>query len=567
MNSQRRRKTRWLIFVPAVGGLMLIALPVVLLGGVSSPQCTPLSAPSTFPTGSGPWIATAYGPPWNVMNGSGITATGLNLTAGQPAYEIAVDPAVVPLQSFEHVTPNPFATSHAFYAGDTGGAIIGRHVDIYDWLGRSAQDAWGVRHVNVTPAPNPGTGNLLGEITPAPTGTGATPNAQSGAAWTPTCDGLAGTATLKLVPGQQARILPDGTAAAPQDAPAAVKVAIAAANEIHTKPYPVPDVHYGSLAQPWPAYDCSATVSYVLYRAGLHAVWPDDSTGLESWGLRGPGRWITVYADSGHTWIVIAGLAFDTADYGGPNIPPGSGPRWRQSPLGNLADGRSLHHPTPARPMTLADTARRHPAHARVRRSWARTALVVLAAGALGGCAGITNPYQSTGTTRTPTAASTSTTTAPADSGDPAPERGGTIPSSARAAQTKLAIGAASRSPEAALERYAELYVNWTAANVAARQRELAAISVGQARAQALQAAASAAHDTQLLKSRVADGGTVVAITRGRGPAAGDWVLVAREQTTGQGDYAGLPPTLHVIYAQLAHTANGWIVTGWQAEN
>jgi hypothetical protein len=88
-------------------------------------------------------------------------------------------------------------------------------------------------------------------------------------------------------------------------------------------------------------------VSYVLYRAGLHAVWPDDSTGLEPWGLSGPGRWITVYADSGHTWIVIAGLAFDTADYGGPNIPPGSGPRWRQSPLGNLADRRSYvsRHP------------------------------------------------------------------------------------------------------------------------------------------------------------------------------------------------------------------------------
>ena len=65
-----------------------------------------------------------------------------------------------------HVTPNPFGTTHAFYAGDTGGAIIGRHVDIYDWQGRAAQDAWGVRHVTVTPAPNPGTGNLLGEITP-----------------------------------------------------------------------------------------------------------------------------------------------------------------------------------------------------------------------------------------------------------------------------------------------------------------------------------------------------------------------------------------------------------------
>ena len=102
---------------------------------------------------------------------------------------------------------------------------------------------------------------------------------------------------------------------------------------------------------------------------------------------------------------------------------------------------------------------------------------------------------------------------------------------------------------------------------MAARQRELAAISLGQAKAQALQAAASAAHDTQLLKSRVANGGSVVAITRGRGPAAGDWVLVTREQTTGQGDYAGLPPTLHVIYAQLTDTANGWIVTRWQPAN
>jgi hypothetical protein len=217
--------------------------------------------------------------------------------------------------------------------------------------------------------------------------------------------------------------------------------------------------------------------------------------------------------------------------------------------------------------MTRADTARRRLARLPVRNGWAWTALVVLAAGSIGGCAGISNPYQSTGTKRTPTVTSTSTTTAPPDSGDPGPERGGTIPSSARAAQNKLAIGAASRSPEAALERYAELYVNWTAADVAAQQRELAAISLGQAKAQALQAAASAARDTQLLKSRVANGGSVVAITRGRGPAAGEWVLVTREQTTGQGDYAGLPPTLHVLYAQLTDMANGWIVTRWQAEN
>ena len=244
---------------------MLIALPVVLLGGVATEQCAPPPTPGGDAAGSGSWIATAYGPPWNAINGTGVTATGLNLTAGPPAYEIAVDPAVIPLQTFAHVQPNPFGTTRAFYAGDTGGAIIGRHVDIYDWKGRADQNAWGVRHVNVTPAPNPGTGNLLQEITPAPTTIASSSQPGGTIGWTPTCDQLAGTATLATVPGQTARILPDGTAAAPSDAPAAVKLAIAAANEIHTKPYPEPVAHFGSLASPWPAYDCSGAVSFVLY--------------------------------------------------------------------------------------------------------------------------------------------------------------------------------------------------------------------------------------------------------------------------------------------------------------
>ncbi|MFZ1996724.1 MAG: hypothetical protein WAU75_21600, partial [Solirubrobacteraceae bacterium] len=150
-----------------------------------------------------------------------------------------------------------------------------------------------------------------------------------------------------LTPGPQARILPDGTAAAPQAAPAAVKRAIAAANAIHTTPYPEPVAHYGTLAAPWPAYDCSGAVSDVLYQAGLHGQWPDVSGTLENYGDPGPGKWITVYANSAHTWIVIAGLAFDTADFGGPNLPPGSGPRWRQNPTGNLTDGSAyvVRHP------------------------------------------------------------------------------------------------------------------------------------------------------------------------------------------------------------------------------
>jgi len=78
--------------------------------------------------------------------------------------EVAVDPSIIPLRSFVHVQPNPFETSGAFYAGDTGGAITGQHVDVYDWRGRADQDAWGSRQVNVTPAADPGAGNALEQV-------------------------------------------------------------------------------------------------------------------------------------------------------------------------------------------------------------------------------------------------------------------------------------------------------------------------------------------------------------------------------------------------------------------
>ena len=86
----------------------------------------------------------------------------------------------------------------------------------------------------------------------------------------------------------------------------------------------------------------------MLYRAGLHDVNAQVSGDLENWGDPGPGKWITIYANSDHVFTVIAGRAFDTADYGGPNIPAGSGPRWRSNPLGNLQDGLSyvVRHPS-----------------------------------------------------------------------------------------------------------------------------------------------------------------------------------------------------------------------------
>jgi 3D (Asp-Asp-Asp) domain-containing protein len=154
---------RWAVAVAATAAtaslFAFVMLPAVLVSTIGG-----CSSGFTASSGTGSWLATAYGPPWGGIQGDGVTATGIDLTAGPPMLEIAVDPSVIPLRSFVHVEPNPFDTSGAFYAGDTGGAITGQHVDIYDWRGRGAQDAWGARRVNVTLAADPGAGNALEQV-------------------------------------------------------------------------------------------------------------------------------------------------------------------------------------------------------------------------------------------------------------------------------------------------------------------------------------------------------------------------------------------------------------------
>jgi hypothetical protein len=110
-------------------------------------------------------------------------------------------------------------------------------------------------------------------------------------------------------PGEEATIAPDGTAIAPASAPEEVKAMIAAGNEIHDFPY-----KYGGGHGKWhdTGYDCSGSMSYVLHGAGLldEAL---DSTGFMSWGESGKGQWVTNYANSSHSYMVIAGLRFDTS--------------------------------------------------------------------------------------------------------------------------------------------------------------------------------------------------------------------------------------------------------------
>ena len=136
-------------------------------------------------------------------------------------------------------------------------------------------------------------------------------------------------------PTAKATIASDGrTAVAPDSAPQEVKDVIAAANEITDKPY-----KYGGGHGSWQdsGYDCSGSVSYALHGGGLLDK-PLDSTGFESWGSAGKGQWITVYANSGHAYAMIAGLRFDTS-----GDSQGTGPRWHTDT--RSGSGYVVRHP------------------------------------------------------------------------------------------------------------------------------------------------------------------------------------------------------------------------------
>jgi hypothetical protein len=128
-------------------------------------------------------------------------------------------------------------------------------------------------------------------------------------------------------PPGRAKLRKDGTALAPADAPPAIQSAIAAGNAIHTLPYRWGGGHRTFFDS---AYDCSGAVSYVLHAAGFLSS-PEPSGPLaSSWGVPGKGRWITVYANSSHAYMVVAGLRFDTSAVG-ERLNQGSGPRWRHT--------------------------------------------------------------------------------------------------------------------------------------------------------------------------------------------------------------------------------------------
>jgi cell wall-associated NlpC family hydrolase len=114
-------------------------------------------------------------------------------------------------------------------------------------------------------------------------------------------------------------LLANGRAVAPLDAPPAVQRVIAAANRIRTKPY----IWGGGHGRWWDrGYDCSGAVSFALHGGELLAS-PLPSGPMMGWGAPGRGSWITVYANAGHAFAVIAGLRWDTS-----GNTRGTGPRW-----------------------------------------------------------------------------------------------------------------------------------------------------------------------------------------------------------------------------------------------
>ena len=138
-------------------------------------------------------------------------------------------------------------------------------------------------------------------------------------------------------PGTQAVLLPDGTAAAPADAPPQVQNAVWAANTIQTLPYRYGGGHQSFISRR--GYDCSGTVSFALGAAGLLKR-PRDSSGFMRYGDKGPGAWFTVYTNPGHAYVVIAGLRLDTSSAGAGG---GKGPRWRAK--GRPTAGYTVRHP------------------------------------------------------------------------------------------------------------------------------------------------------------------------------------------------------------------------------
>lgn len=105
--------------------------------------------------------------------------------------------------------------------------------------------------------------------------------------------------------------------------PPVVQAIVQYANEMQNKPYVMGGGHRVLFDQ---GFDCSGSVSHILYRAHL-IEGPRTSVSFANYGEPGPGTYVTVFVKPGqHVFMSVCGLRFDTS--GGQ---PGEGPRWHSS--------------------------------------------------------------------------------------------------------------------------------------------------------------------------------------------------------------------------------------------
>jgi cell wall-associated NlpC family hydrolase len=179
---------------------------------------------------------------------------------------------------------------------------------------------------------------------PAPTAAGAPRSPNAPAAGAPSDSQVA--ADLRQAYGgpggdnlNQAAIDGAGLAIIPATVPRRLVALMHAANDVARKPYVYGGGHGRNPNEIWAdsAYDCSGSVSYALASAGF-LKGPETSGSLMSFGKPGPGKWVTIYANGGHTFMVVAGLRFDTSGL------QGAGTRW-QSAAARGYSGFAVRHP------------------------------------------------------------------------------------------------------------------------------------------------------------------------------------------------------------------------------
>jgi hypothetical protein len=364
MQAPRRKRSSTgvaIALAAGVGGVLvagigaaLLALLVVVAGPGQSDSCAAGSTDQSItlgPPGRGQLVgASEYGGPGDPSSGV-IGASGSNLLAKPDSY------AELGGQSFQtatamgglaYMTPLRITWSgHSTIAykrdfGLGGGPVAGlpRSIDLW-WLlaGRLGipyeQGRWSGA-VRVDRVPSSGAAALIGN---GPQSSDPPTTPQDPAACAPTA--LGGVA---MTPGDRARLLPNGLAAAPAGAPPAVAQIIAAGNQIAGKPYVYGAAHGVPLSTVAPAYDCSSSVEHLLYGARLVPVTDGSaSSALESFGDAGAGRWVTLYASSAHVFMYVAGLRWDTHDAAGPGD-GSSGIGWH--PMVRSADGFVARHPS-----------------------------------------------------------------------------------------------------------------------------------------------------------------------------------------------------------------------------